>query len=1555
MRTYFTLLLAFFFANNVQSQSITVNTPNGGEILYACQSYIISWNASGTSNFYDIDYSLNNGSTWASVASNLNVTNGQFSWTVPNAESNTCLIRVRDKNDNSKVDISDAVFSIRIPVTVTAPNGGEQWQGGSTKLITWNIQGTSLTFNLDYSTNGGSSWTPIVSNLSTSVGTYNWTVPNTPSTNCLVRVRDAVTNCMQDQSNAPFTITAAQPVLTYPNGGESFHWNELLAITWNASTFFTTVRLEYSLDNGVTWQLIAAAAPNNGSYSWQVPSNTGTQVLVKASNSSNVSINDVSNGVFTILRPLVITAPNGGESLLGCNSYTVRLTRSSFVGGTLFFEYSVNGGTSWLPITNFSNSGAAVTSFNWTVPNGISSGQCLVRGYNSSVAGMSDTSDAVFTIQPNNVITVTAPNGGEVIPALSSTVITWTNTAGSSGLYNVEYSSNNGNNWTTLATGISGNSYNWTNIPNVPSSFYLVRVSDNANTCRNDVSDGLFRVSAAQPVLTYPNGGESFHWNELLAITWNASTFFTTVRLEYSLDNGVTWQLIAAAAPNNGSYSWQVPSNTGTQVLVKASNSSNVSINDVSNGVFTILRPLVITAPNGGESLLGCNSYTVRLTRSSFVGGTLFFEYSVNGGTSWLPITNFSNSGAAVTSFNWTVPNGISSGQCLVRGYNSSVAGMSDTSDAVFTIQPNNVITVTAPNGGEVIPALSSTVITWTNTAGSSGLYNVEYSSNNGNNWTTLATGISGNSYNWTNIPNVPSSFYLVRVSDNANTCRNDVSDGLFRVSAAQPVLTYPNGGEQLWSSSTTNITWNASTFFTTVRLEYSLDNGVTWQLIAAAAPNNGSYSWTVPNSNSANCLVRASNSSNVSINDASNGVFTILPVVKLFNPNGLEQLGACTQTSITFAHTPVLTSYTIDYSVNNGVSWVNIVTNQSFPGTTGSYNWSIPNLPSTTALVRVYPGSNVSLGDQSDTIFTIRPSVTVVLPSYGGVLQSGSSYMIKWNSDGISNLYDIAYSVAGPTGPWTNIVLAYNTASNTYNWTVPNVPSENAYIRVRDNVNGCKEDVSDFAFAIRTTPAPLTIVAPNAADTLNGCQTYTINWTESGPPIGSYTIDWSANGGLSWSNVVTGYNTTGGSYNWVVPNVNTSKGLVRVSASNVSTIFDICDLGFVIRARSIKASPDTVVCSGVPVNLLAVGGVGNYSWSPSDFLSAANIANPVATPAGTIQYVVTSSNGSCMVRDSVRIVVQPAPVFSILADATNICGGQLVTFTARVVQGGSSPSFQWKLNGNNVGSNDSTFRVSTLRTGDTVSCVLGYSPACFAPVTSNKIGVFVNAKPNLGGDTTVSVSCNGCTVNLTALYNTSGYLYVSWNTPIPAAAQPGVYRLIVSQLNGCTCPDTDTAFVYVNAFTGLAVQTCVNGNASLTAAVTGSNYQWQVNTGSGFVDMVNNGNYAGVHERTLNMVGLPGSFYGYQYRCVVDGSPAAASTLSFAAYWSGNSNTDWENPSNWGCGAVPDRYTDVFIYGGKANYPEVNCNRVCRSIYAAPSTSLKVSSDKILLLTGKN
>ncbi|MFO7609473.1 MAG: S8 family serine peptidase [Candidatus Krumholzibacteriia bacterium] len=97
-------------------------------------------------------------------------------------------------------------------VTVTAPNGGETLTGGGSTAITWTSVGAFTTVNIDYSTNGGSSWTAIVAGTAND-GSYTWSVPAVATTQGRVRVSGGT---VSDTSNANFTIEYAPPTGNYP-------------------------------------------------------------------------------------------------------------------------------------------------------------------------------------------------------------------------------------------------------------------------------------------------------------------------------------------------------------------------------------------------------------------------------------------------------------------------------------------------------------------------------------------------------------------------------------------------------------------------------------------------------------------------------------------------------------------------------------------------------------------------------------------------------------------------------------------------------------------------------------------------------------------------------------------------------------------------------------------------------------------------------------------------------------------------------------------------------------------------------------------------------------------------------------------------------------------------------------------------------------------------------------------------------------------------------------------------------------------------------------------
>ena len=91
-------------------------------------------------------------------------------------------------------------------------------------------------------------------------------------------------------------------------------------------------------------------------------------------------------------------------------------------------------------------------------------------------------------------------------------------------------------------------------------------------------------------------------------------------------------------------------------------------------------------------------------------------------------------------------------------------------------------------------------------------------------------------------------------------------------------ILLSPNGGENLSAAGDYTITWKTieGAKADYVIIEYSLDNGSTWQEIGRS-PNTGWYEWdSLPFINSNACLIRISDINNKLISDTSDKVFTI-------------------------------------------------------------------------------------------------------------------------------------------------------------------------------------------------------------------------------------------------------------------------------------------------------------------------------------------------------------------------------------------------------------------------------------------------------------------------------------------------------------------------------------------------------------------------------------------------------------------------------------------------------------------------------------------------------
>src|SRR2546425_12823837 len=117
----------------------------------------ITWTKTGSIANVRLNYSANGTFSDAVViVASTPAAAGSYAWTIPDALSTTVKVRVTDASDSTVTDASDAAFTILAGFTLSSPNGGEGWTGGSSQSIAWTTGGTLPNVKLEYSTDGGS-------------------------------------------------------------------------------------------------------------------------------------------------------------------------------------------------------------------------------------------------------------------------------------------------------------------------------------------------------------------------------------------------------------------------------------------------------------------------------------------------------------------------------------------------------------------------------------------------------------------------------------------------------------------------------------------------------------------------------------------------------------------------------------------------------------------------------------------------------------------------------------------------------------------------------------------------------------------------------------------------------------------------------------------------------------------------------------------------------------------------------------------------------------------------------------------------------------------------------------------------------------------------------------------------------------------------------------------------------------------------------------------------------------------------------------------------------
>jgi hypothetical protein len=379
-------------------------------------------------------------------------------------------------------------------LTVTSPNGGENFQVDSVHTVTWTSSGTSGGLLIQYSTDSGSSWSDVIASIP-DTGAYAWTIPDTPSNSCLLRITDTI-GSPSDTCDAIFSISPIPYItVTSPNGGEDFQVDSVHNVTWTSTRTSGGVLIQYSTDSGSSWSDVIASIPDTGGYPWTIPDTPSDSCLLRVAD-TNGSLADTSDAIFKIspIPFITVTSPNGGEDFQVDSVHNVIWTSTRTSGGVLI-QYSTDSGSSWSDvIASIPDTGV----YPWTIPD-TPSDSCLLRVADTN-GTLADTCDSIFKISPIPYITITAPNGGEEWGRGYSYNIIW-NSTGTSGGVQIEYSINNGSNWSDVIAVIPDTGvYLWT-IPDTTSDSCLVIISDTTGSPA-DTSDALFSFVSVTSVPT---------------------------------------------------------------------------------------------------------------------------------------------------------------------------------------------------------------------------------------------------------------------------------------------------------------------------------------------------------------------------------------------------------------------------------------------------------------------------------------------------------------------------------------------------------------------------------------------------------------------------------------------------------------------------------------------------------------------------------------------------------------------------------------------------------------------------------------------------------------------------------------------------------------------------------------------------------------------------------------------------------------------------------------------------------------------------------------------
>jgi hypothetical protein len=345
---------------------------------------------------------------------------------------------------------------------------------------------------------------------------------------------------------------------------------------------------------------------------------------------------------------------------------------------------------------------------------------------------------------------------------------------------------------------------------------------------------------------------------------------------------------------------------------------------------------------------------------------------------------------------------------------------------------------------------------------------------------------------------------------------------------------------------------------------------------------------------------------------------------------------------------------------------------------------------------------------------------------------------------------------------------------------------------------------------------------------------------------------------------------------------------------------------GSVTPSVSLSANPGTTICAGTNVTFTPTSTNGgsnpSYQWYVNNVATGTYGTRFVdgGLNNGDVVSVQMISNAGCAspasASASVTMTVNPnvTPSVSLSRSPSgSICQGTNITFTATPTNGGTSPSYQWKVGTQVQSATGATFSTSALNNGDQVTLTMTSNASCAVPPTasaSNVLTIVSTLTPSVTITASSTSTCQGTAVTFTPTPTNGGtapaYQWqvngqsVSTGSAFTSSVLNNGDVVRVQMTSGAAC--ASPASVNSNSITmNVSVCTAINqvdpdisdlklipnvvaGNTVLHVSVLKTtSIQWRIFDNSGklvssFVQQV----HTGINDRGLYLGNLSGGLY---------------------------------------------------------------------------------------------